>query len=90
MDQLLAFVFEQVRNQGLSMAMMLLAAYYFYNRQSKLEDKLEKAQAENMAYLKDDRAALIQLTEEVNDSLKRNTQVIEKLENVILRGLKLS
>jgi hypothetical protein len=88
MDQLLSFVFEQVKNQGLSMTMMLMAAYYFYNRQSKLEEKLEKAHAENMAYLKDDRASLIQLTEEVNDSLKRNTHVIDKLENALLKALR--
>ncbi len=70
------------------MTLIFVIAYYFYNRQAKLEEKLEKSEAEKTSFLKEDRKALIELTEEVNESLKRNTQVIEKFETALIRGMK--
>jgi hypothetical protein len=87
MEQVILSLFEQIKNQGVSMSLIFVMAYYFYNRQLKLEEKYEKAQSEITGYLKEDRKALIELTEEVNESLNRNTQVIEKFEHALLRGL---
>jgi hypothetical protein len=88
MEQVLIGLFDQMKNQGLSMTLIFVIAYYFYNRQAKLEEKLEKAEAEKTAFLKEDREDLIKLTQEVNESLKRNTDVISKFEAALLRGMR--
>jgi hypothetical protein len=73
-----ATLIEQLKNNGLSITLMVIAVSYFYHRQIKLEEKVDLQQKEIVLYLKEDR---ISLQKTVGD----NTAVLTDVQKILTR-----
>lgn len=80
MDTFFDFLFEQLRNQGFSMTLLFTAIYFIYKDLERQKVQNKAAQEQIVQYLKDDRAKLIQLVQELSDVVDQNTAILKAIE----------
>ena len=74
---------EEIAKQGPVVAGLVLAIFYFYKRQQKLEEDLKAANEKLETYIVEDRENLIQIINNNTEALKDNTRIMESLQREI-------
>ena len=80
MDTFFDFLFEQLRHQGFSMTLLFTAIYFIYKDLERQKVQNKASQEQIVQYLKDDRAKLIQLVQELSDVVEQNTAILKAIE----------
>jgi hypothetical protein len=71
---------EQISKQGLSISLIATIAWYFYRRSERQDNTIQSSNERIIAYLKEDRAKLVQLVEQMSDVIEQNTTVLKAIE----------
>lgn len=80
MDTLVTIILEGAKSQGFAVSLLIAAVWYFYNRQERQERQNKEAQADIVKYLREDRAQLVRLVEDLGDIVEQNTIVLKAIE----------
>ncbi len=71
---------SELLRQGPTVAGLMLAIWYFYSRQTKLENKLDAATEKYERHLSEDLKKMVEVIENNTHTMEENSRIIQELQ----------